>query len=80
MLGGRNTGGRERVAAGETVKERQETLSCYIITTPGVKCILFKIHVFSPPPTLADHGWKMRLVGLIVITRQIEPGLVQNAG
>lgn len=52
LLGGRNTGGRGRVAVGETVKERQETLSCYIITTPGVMCILFKIHVFSPPPTL----------------------------
>lgn len=73
-------GGREEVAVGENARKKQETLSCYIITTPGIMCTLIKIHVCSPPPTLTDHREKGRLVGLLAITRQIETWVGRTGG
>lgn len=52
--GGRES--RDKVAV--LLKEVQETLPCYIITSPGIMCNLIKIHAFSPPPTRADHRGK----------------------
>lgn len=65
---------------GETVKKRQETLSCYIITTPGIMCTLIKIHVFSPPPTLADHRERGDLLVYWRSPVGLSPGLGQERG
>ena len=62
------------------MKKRQETLSCYIITTPGIRCTLIKIHVFSPPPTLADHQERGDLLVYWRSPVGLSPGLGQERG
>lgn len=62
------------------MKKRQETLSCYIITTPGIMCTLIKIHVFSPPPTLADHRERGDLLVYWRSPDGLSPALGQGRG